>query len=139
MKKQPKKIHSREYKDLLDRMAKNMQQEALYAAVAKQEKQEALAAQKIVKRGNNIVVHCINCFAQMEFSSELYCQGCKNKTTKKLAALWESGRTQADIAADLKKDLKRREREKHPNKYFRKKYQSELRKKKNVQNPNPDK
>jgi hypothetical protein len=143
MKKQPKKIHSREYKDLLDRMAKNMQQEALYASVAKQEKQEALAAQKIVKRGNNIVVHCINCFAQMEFSSELYCQGCENKTTKKLMALWESGRTQADIAADLK----RMEREKNPKTYaekqieYRKKYKLKLKlaKEKNVQNQNPDK
>jgi len=128
MKKQPKKIHSRQYKALLDRMARNMlpkeKQEALCAIT----KQEDLDAQKIVKKGNNIVVHCINCFVQMEFSSEFYCQGCKNKTTKKLAALWESGRTQADIAADLK----RMEREKNPSQYFRKKYQSELRKKKNV-------
>jgi len=130
MTKQPKKIHSRQYKALLDRMAKNMQQEALYAIA----KQEALAAQKIVKRGNNIAVHCINCFAQMASSSELYCQGCENKTTKKLTALWESGRTQADIAADLKRMEREKKTYAEKQREYKKKYKLKLRlaKEKNV-------
>ncbi len=137
MTKQPKKIHSREYKDLLDRMAKNMQQEALYAIA----KQEALAAQKIVKRGNNIFAHCLSCAAKMASSSELYCQECENKTTKRLTALWESGRTQADIAADLKRMEREKKTYTEKQREYKKKYKLKLKlaKEKNVQNPNPDK